>query len=86
MGELGADGRRVTARLAGGASMFAGLAAAGSVQMGERNVAAVRQVLTRMGIPVSRELVGGTLGRSVWFDVASGRVSVRSVGAGEHII
>ena len=86
MGGLGADQRRMTARLVGGASMFASLAAAGSVQMGERNVVAVRAVLGKMGIPVIGELVGGGLGRSVWFDVSTGQLTVRSVGAGEHIL
>jgi len=84
MGALGADARRMTARIVGGASMFSSLVAAGSIQMGERNVVAVREVLGRMNIPIVGELIGGTLGRSVWFDVGAGRVSVRSVGAGEH--
>ena len=84
MGALGADARRMTARIVGGASMFSSLVAAGSIQMGERNVVAVREVLGRMNIPIVGELIGGTLGRSVWFDVGTGRVSVRSVGAGEH--
>lgn len=84
MGGLGGDVRRITARLVGGASMFASLAAAGSIQMGERNVVAVRQVLGRMGIPIVGELVGGTIGRSVWFDVERGRVTVRSVGISER--
>jgi chemotaxis protein CheD len=52
----------------------------------QRNVVAVRAVLGRMGIPVIGELVGGSLGRSVWFDVGTGQLSVRSVGAGEHIL
>ncbi|MDH5283592.1 MAG: chemotaxis protein CheD, partial [Gemmatimonadota bacterium] len=84
MGALGADVRRLTARIVGGASMFSSLAGAGSIQMGERNVVAVREVLGRMNIPIIGELIGGTIGRSVWFDVGGGRVSVRSVGAGEH--
>ena len=84
MGELGGDVRRMTARLVGGASMFSAISAAGSVQMGERNVVAVREVLGRMAIPVVGEAVGGTLGRSVWFDVGTGGITVRSVGAGEQ--
>ena len=86
MGALGADLRRMTARIVGGASMFSSLAAAGSIQMGERNVVAVREVLGRMNIPIVGELIGGNLGRSVWFDVGTGLVTVRSVGAGEHTL
>src|SRR5205823_14229 len=39
---LGAEPRRLVAKLVGGASMFAQLMTPGSVQMGERNVAAAR--------------------------------------------
>jgi chemotaxis protein CheD len=48
--------------------------------MGERNVVASRAALRAAGIPVVREAVGGTLGRTVRFDVRSGAVDVRSVG------
>ncbi len=42
---LGADPRRIVAKLAGGASMFAQLMTPGSMQMGERNLAATRSAL-----------------------------------------
>ncbi len=77
---LGAEPRRLVAKLAGGASMFAQLMTPGSVQMGERNIVAARDVLRRAGIPVTREAVGGGAGRSVRFFVADGRVEIRSVG------
>lgn len=77
---LGAEPRRLVAKLVGGASMFAQLMMPGSVQMGERNIAAARDVLRRAGIPVAREAVGGGAGRSVRFYVADGRVEIRSVG------
>jgi chemotaxis protein CheD len=78
---LGAEQRRLVAKLAGGASMFAQLMTPGSVQMGERNVVAARDALRRAGIPLVREAVGGGAGRSVRFTVADGRVEIRSVGA-----
>ena len=84
MGHLGADPRRLTARLVGGASMFASLAPPGSIQMGERNVVATRDVLSTHGIPVVGEAVGGDFGRSVWFDVSSGRLDIRSVAHGQQ--
>ena len=83
---LGADPRRLVAKLAGGASMFAQLMAPGSVQMGERNIAAARDALGRAAIPVTREAVGGGAGRSVRFYVADGRVEIRSVGADAVVI
>jgi chemotaxis protein CheD len=86
MAALGADRRRLIARLVGGAAMFANLVPAGSIQMGDRNVIAVREVLNQMAIPVVAEAVGGTQGRSVWFRVAEGRVTVRAVGQREQLL
>ncbi|HYK82909.1 MAG TPA: chemotaxis protein CheD [Gemmatimonadales bacterium] len=84
--QLGAEPRRLIAKLAGGASMFAQLMTPGAVQMGERNVAAVRDALRHAGIPVAGEAVGGGAGRSVRFHVADGRVEIRSVGADAIVI
>jgi chemotaxis protein CheD len=86
MGALGAERRRITARLIGGASMFANLAPPGSMQMGERNVVATREVLSNHGIPVTAESVGGDFGRSVHFTVASGQIRIRSVAHGEQTL
>lgn len=77
---LGATPGRLVAKLAGGASMFSQLLQPGTIQMGERNVVAARAALRAAGIPIVREAVGGTVGRSVRFDVASGEVEIRSVG------
>jgi chemotaxis protein CheD len=81
---LGANPRRLVARLVGGASMFANLVPAGSIQMGDRNVIASREVLHRHAIPIVGEAVGGQEGRSVWFHTADGKLMVRSVGQGVH--
>jgi chemotaxis protein CheD len=82
MRELGADPARVTARLAGGASMFANLAPPGAIQMGERNVVACKQVLGEHGIPLVGEAVGGDYGRTVRLEASSGRMDVSSVAHG----
>ena len=83
---LGATPGRLVAKLAGGASMFSQLLQPGTIQMGERNVVAARAALRAAGIPVIREAVGGTVGRSVRFDVASGEVEIRSVGQDAFIL
>ena len=83
---LGADPRRLVAKLAGGASMFSQLVTPGTIQMGERNVLAARSVLRAAGIPIACESVGGERGRSIRFYVGDGRVEVRSVGADVHVI
>ena len=86
MASMGAEKRRITARLIGGASMFANLAPPGSMQMGERNVVATREVLNTHGIPVIGEAVGGDFGRSVHFVIETGTIRVRSVAHGEQTL
>jgi chemotaxis protein CheD len=83
---LGADPRRLVAKLAGGASMFGQLVTPGTIQMGERNVLAARSALRAAAIPIVREAVGGERGRTVRFHVKDGRVEIRSVGASESVI
>ena len=78
--QLGAEPKRLVAKLAGGASMFAALLTPGNIQMGERNAVAARNALRAAGIPVVAEAVGGTVGRTVRFDVATGVAELRSVG------
>jgi chemotaxis protein CheD len=86
MAREGASPRRITARLAGGASMFAALAPTGTIQMGERNVVASRQVLNGLGIPLVGEAVGGDFGRTVRLFVGTGKVEVTSVSHGSQTL
>lgn len=81
MTQLGADPRRIVAKLAGGASMFAALMTPGTIQMGERNVVASRNALRDAAVPVTAEAVGGAQGRSVRFHLADGSVEIRTVGS-----
>ena len=80
----GATPQRMSARLAGGASMFAALAPPGTIQMGERNLVAARQVLDSHGVPLIGEAVGGDFGRTVRLRVRDGRVEVSTVAHGIH--
>ena len=73
----------LTARLAGGASMFSQLLPAGGINMGERNVDATRRVLEQAKIRVVGQDVGGDYGRSVFYDVGEGSVLVRSLRRGD---
>ena len=86
MAQAGASPRRITARLAGGASMFAALAAPGTIQMGERNVVASRQALNAQGIPLVAQAVGGDYGRTVRLLVACGTVHISSIAHGTQTL
>jgi chemotaxis protein CheD len=75
--EAGARRDRLVAKLIGGAHMFAifGDAEHG---IGAKNVDQGREVLRRAGIPIVAEETGGTVGRNVRFDLASGICSVET--------
>ena len=80
----GADGP-YTAKIVGGASLFADvLATKGGV--GERNVAAAREALAAADIPIVAEEVGGNAGRSISFDVGTGAMAVRMPSGEAHVL
>jgi len=79
MMDAGAHHATVRSRLAGGASMFNALLNEDGRRLGMRNVDAARSALARAGVPMDREDVGGTHGRSVYLHVDEGRVIVSSV-------
>ena len=81
MEDLGARPPRLEAALVGGASMFA--AAAGGLEVGQRNEAAVREQLKARRIPVLATATGGSRGRTIKVFVDGGRVSVREAGGTE---
>jgi chemotaxis protein CheD len=85
MRELGATGP-IEARLVGGASMFGALLPAGTTGLGARNVAAAREACLAAEVPVVAELTGGESGRSVFFDVLSGRLQVRTVWGDDVVL
>ena len=84
MAALGAPGPYV-AKIVGGAGLFRQLLAVGGT-IGTRNVEAVRGALAAAGVAIAAEDVGGDEGRSVYFDVGTGNVRVRSVRGGERVL
>jgi chemotaxis protein CheD len=79
--ELEAEGARkirLEAVLVGGASMFA--VSASSLEVGQRNEAAVRELLKVMRIPVKATATGGSKGRTIRVDVATSAVQFREAG------
>lgn len=68
-----------TARLVGGASMFKTANNQGAFNIGENNVAACKEFLKREKIKVVGEEVLGNKGRTMRFDLETGKISVRFV-------
>jgi chemotaxis protein CheD len=74
---------RLTAKVLGGASMFQGGSA---LDIGRMNREAVELILAGLGIPVLARDVGGTTGRRVTLDTASGLVAIRIPGGADYEI
>ena len=79
--KMGCTREFMSAKIAGGASMFRFQANLTLGQIGERNVEKVHQLLRELRIDVVFEHTRGSFGRSFEFDVATGFIKVRAVGA-----
>ncbi len=79
MQEQGALRTRTSAKIVGGAQMFADESLA---SIGDRNVAAVKEVLRSLGLRLLGEDTGGSHARTVEFHTSSGIVYSRSVRFG----
>ncbi|HEX7121772.1 MAG TPA: chemotaxis protein CheD [Gemmatimonadaceae bacterium] len=75
----------IIAKIAGGARMFGSLLSSG-VNMGERNVEAVRRALAAANVTIAAEDVGGEYGRSVSVDVATFQVCITSLDRGDRVL
>jgi len=79
--EHGAEKRRLTVRLAGGAQV---MDEKGVFNIGKRNYLAVRKILWKAGVLVNAEDVGGNVSRTVRLEVGSGKFWLRTAGAAEQ--
>lgn len=73
MCSLGAQSFDIEAKLVGGANMF-GLTAS---DIGRENILSAKKKLKEVGIKLIGESIGGSVGRSVEFSVATGIVTVK---------
>jgi chemotaxis protein CheD len=78
MERFGCRQENIFSKIIGGANMFSSISQ-NSVPIGLRNVSAVRERLQQRSVPILAEQVGGTQGRTIIFDVASGRVEIRKL-------
>lgn len=82
----GASRRKLVAKLAGGAQMFAFKSNGDLGRVGERNVEACRDKLSSLDIPILAEDVGLNYGRTVVFYPETGAYEIRAVGKGTIMI
>jgi len=79
---LGANRSRMVSKIAGGAQMFAFSAQNDMMKIGERNAAAVRELLQSMNIRILADDTGGNFGRSIEFYSEDGRLLIKTIGHG----
>ena len=73
--EKGAQKRRLRVRVAGGAQI---MDHNGVFNIGQRNCVAMRKIFWKAGVMVHAEETGGKSARTMRFEVASGRIFLRS--------
>lgn len=79
--ESAGGGRRLRAKIAGGANMFD---SAAESTIGDQNLTAIRALLRELLIPIVAEHCGGTQGRKLTFYPRTATVTIEVVG-GENI-
>lgn len=80
MSIFGAQQGRITAKIAGGAQMFAANSAIYNI--GQRNTNAVLEILQGLAIPIIARDTGKNYGRTVYFHANTGEVQVKSAAEG----
>lgn len=74
----GANRRKLTARLVGGASMFRRLTG-DKYGIGFQNIEAAHMYLKTLGIPIENEDIAGASGKTVEFDLKTGIISINTM-------
>jgi len=74
----GSDPATLEAMLVGGARMFPGGSEA-IASVGEQNIAAARKALRELRVRITYEDTGGTRGRAIQFDNATGEIAIRTL-------
>lgn len=83
---MGAKPARMSAKIAGGAQMFAVHGNTSPIaNIGQRNVAAVKSVLSALHIPILAEDTGDNFGRTVYFSLENGSMTIKSASKGQWV-
>ena len=86
MEKKGGVRRRFEVKIAGGARMFHTFSDNGTINIGERNVKAVKEVLNALELKLVGEDTGKNYGRTVELHTDTGRVIVKTAGMGSYEI
>lgn len=79
--KCGSEPKKLQAKLAGGAQMFNFKGRTNILQIGARNSAMVKSILSDLHIKILSERIGGSIGRTMIFDLGSGDVIIKTIGS-----
>lgn len=82
--ERGGQRKRLIVKLAGGAQVIRLAGREDMLKVGPRNIIAVRDACTQLGLRVAAEDLGGGTGRTLSLYAATGQTTVRVVGGAEQ--
>ena len=79
---LGVDRSNIISKIAGGAQMFQIKSENSIMQIGKRNVEAVKAKLSQLRIKILAEDVEGNYGRTIEFFCETGELTIKTIGHG----
>lgn len=82
----GASKTRMKAKMAGGASMFTMNGTSSVHEVGKRNIQSSRDTLKRLGIELVAHDTGGNKGRTIYFDIETGQLTIKTVDRAVKVI
>ena len=77
LAKKGANPKRLTVKIAGGATMATGPK---GFDIGKRNYLAIRKLLWKNGLFIDSEDIGGNSPRNMYLDISDGSVMIRCIG------
>ena len=83
---MGAKRSSLVAKMAGGASMFSNGGSSCVFNVGQRNVAMCRDVLSKLRIKLIASDTGGNYGRTIELNTENGQLLIKTIGHGNKII
>lgn len=86
MEKMGANPKNIESKIAGGAQMFKVKSENSIMQIGKRNIVAVKKQLMLLGIEIVAEDVAGDYGRTVELHCKTGDFTIKSIGRGIKVI
>lgn len=84
--QKGGSASRLIIKIVGGAQVLQVAGLKNRLDIGNRNIEAVKEALQKARLRLAAEEVGGTFGRTMQFFISSGKIVIKTVGQGEREI